>query len=56
VDGTFSLGLSPIGDTFAAAAPGVVGVRATIVVPGIVVSTVALVLLVSMRCITAIDR
>jgi hypothetical protein len=35
---------------------GVVGVCATIVVLGIVLSTVARVLLVSMRCITGIDR
>jgi hypothetical protein len=56
VDWTFSLGLSPIGVAVAGALSGVVGVRATIVVPGIVVSNVALVLLVSMRSITAIDR
>jgi DHA3 family tetracycline resistance protein-like MFS transporter len=56
VDRTFSLGLSPIGVAVAGAVSGAVGVRATIVGPGIVVSTVALVLLVSMGSITAIDR
>jgi MFS family permease len=56
VDWTFSLGLSPIGVALAGVVSGTVGVRATIVVPGIVVSTVALALLVSVRSITAIDR
>lgn len=56
VDWTFSLGLSPLGVAAAGAVSNVVGVRATIVVPALVVSALGVVLLVSVRSITALDR
>lgn len=56
VDWTVSFGLSPLGVGFAGAVSGVVGIRATIVAPSIVVSVVAAAILVGVRSLTAIDR
>ncbi len=56
VDWTFSLGLSPVGVAVAGVVSGSVGVRTTIVVPGAVVGVLSMVILVSVRAITSIDR
>ena len=56
VDWTFSLGLSPVGVAVAGVVSGTVGVRTTIVVPGVVVGVLWLVILVGVRAITSIDR
>ncbi|NNN09392.1 MAG: MFS transporter [Acidimicrobiaceae bacterium] len=56
VDWTFSLGLSPVGVALAGVVSGTVGVRTTIVVPGIVVGVVAMAILASVQSITDIDR
>ncbi len=56
VDWTFSLGLSPVGVAVAGVVSGTVGVRATIVVPAVVVGVFSLAILVSVRAITSIDR
>jgi len=56
VDWTVSLGFSPLGVAFAGVIAGVIGVRATIVAPAIVVSVIGVAVLASVRSITALDR
>ena len=56
VDWTVSLGFSPLGVAFAGVIAGVIGVRATIIAPGIVVSVIGVAVLGSVRSITALDR
>ncbi len=56
VDWTFSLGLSPVGVALAGVVSGAVGVRPTIVVPGLIVSAVAFAVLAGVRSVTSVDR
>jgi hypothetical protein len=56
VDWMVSLGLSPIGVAIAGVVSGIVGVRATIIVPAVVIGLMSLVPLLFIRSITAIDR
>jgi MFS family permease len=56
VDMMVSLCLSPIGVATAGVVAGVAGVRPTIIIPALFVSGLSLVLLASVRSITAIDR
>lgn len=56
VDWMVSLGLSPIGVAIAGVVSGVVGIRVTIVVPGLVIGMTALFALVIVRSLTAIDH
>jgi hypothetical protein len=56
VDWMVSLGLSPIGVAVAGVASGIVGIRATIIVPGVVISVLSLLPLIFVRSLTSIDR
>ena len=56
VDWMVSLGLSPVGVAAAGLVSGVVGVRATIIVPALMMVVLSLVPLVLVRSITAVDR
>jgi hypothetical protein len=56
VDWMVSLGLSPIGVAIAGVVSGIVGIRATIIVPAVVIGLISLVPLLFIRSITAIDR
>lgn len=56
VDWTVSLGFSPVGVALAGVIAGVIGVRATIIAPALVVSVVGVVVLVVVRSVTAVDR
>jgi DHA3 family tetracycline resistance protein-like MFS transporter len=56
VDWMMSLGLSPVGVAVAGAVSGMVGIRVTIIVPGLVIGVTSLVTLVAVRSVTSIDR
>lgn len=56
VDWMVSLGLSPVGVAIAGAVAGTVGIRVTIVVPGVIIGVTALLVVASVRSVTAIDR
>ncbi|MBW4078212.1 MAG: MFS transporter [Acidobacteria bacterium] len=56
VDWMVSLGLSPVGVAAAGVVAGLAGIRATIVVPGVVIGVTAMLVLVVVRSITDIDR
>jgi hypothetical protein len=56
VDWMVSLGLSPVGVATAGVVSGMVGIRVTIIVPSLVVGVTALLVLVAVRSVTAIDR
>ena len=56
VDWTVSICISPIGVALAGAVAGVIGVRPTLVIPGVAVLVVGVVVLAVVRSVTAIDR
>lgn len=56
VDWMVSLGLAPVGVAIAGVVSGIVGIRVTIIVPGLVVGVTALLALITVRSVTAIDR
>ena len=56
VDWMVSLGLSPVGVAVAGVVSGMVGIRVTIIVPGLVIGVAALLVLIAVRSVTAIDR
>ena len=56
VDWMVSLGLAPVGVALAGVVSGAVGIRVTIIVPGVVIGVTALLALAAVRSVTAIDR
>jgi len=56
VDWMVSLGLAPVGVALAGVVSGAVGIRVTIIVPGVVIGVTALFALITVRSVTAIDR
>ncbi|MHB1089125.1 MAG: MFS transporter [Acidimicrobiales bacterium] len=56
VDWMVSLGLSPVGVAIAGVVAGTVGIRVTIVVPGVIIGVTAFLVVAVVRSVTAIDR